>query len=129
MSRTHGAWVAAWAIIAVVLAGCSEGGPGANAQRKQLEQIDPNPQVDASAASEYITVEETTSEGVVPMTLLKVKCTVLQEGALVAEWPSTGGTTESRDVVVQDDGSGTTTLMIPEVRCTKGQKVILKPKS
>lgn len=114
-------------LLVTLALGCSKG-PSAAEQRRQLQELDPNPPVEATAAAEFITVEETKAEGEPPMTILEITCSVTKAGILTAEWPTTGGQTESREVVIQDDGSGQATLIIPDVRCIRGQKVTLKPK-
>ncbi|MFH0964329.1 MAG: hypothetical protein V2A58_10000 [Planctomycetota bacterium] len=106
--------------------GCGRSAPPE--ARRQLQELDPNPQVDASAAAQFISIESTTAERMPPDTLLTITCTVLKEGVLVAEWPSTGGETESVELVPQPDATGNAVLVINPVRCLKGQKVTIRPK-
>ena len=88
----------------------------------------PRREVDASAAADFITVEKSEASAEPPLTVLTLTCKVHKEGPLVAEWQTLGGGTETREVAIRLEGDGQATMAIPDVRCLKGQKVVIKPK-
>ncbi|MFH0964331.1 MAG: hypothetical protein V2A58_10010 [Planctomycetota bacterium] len=110
----------------LAVSGCGQ--RSASAQKAFHESLDPNPPVDASAASAFITVTDTQASEPPPLTILQITCAVLKEGTLVAEWPSAGGQIESVELVPQPDATGNAVLVINPVRCLKGQKVTIRPK-
>lgn len=118
------------ALVAALTTGCSKGSSSpAGDSGVPLSDYEPSPQVDASAAAEYVTVEFVSTEGVPPRTVLMITCTVCQKGTLEAEWITPGRTTETAELAVKGNPGERVTLYIDPIRCALGEKVVLGPKS